>query len=159
MNFNKEKLLVSFKDLPEIIEDYVKNIPEDILDVKRNEQTWTIREHINHIVDVQEMLYGRILKIKEEEKPIIIPYFPEDELAAAQKYSTLAIAFEKYKEMREKQIALIRRLTEEDFQKEAKHGEYINYSIPIILNHMIFHEYWHMYRIEEIWLTKEEFFS
>ncbi len=159
MTFDKETLLKTFKDLPEITETYFKNIPEDLLDRKRSETAWTIREHLYHIVNTQEMLYERILKIKAEESPVVTPYFPENELDTVSRYESITKAFKHYKEIREKQISLINQLTETDYEKEAKHGEYIRYNIPIIINHMIFHEYWHMYRIEELWLTRDEYFS
>lgn len=156
--FNKENLLTTFEYLPETIEEYLKNIPDEILDRKRNENSWTIREHIYHIVSVQEMLYQRILKMRNEENPVFTPYFPENEEGREFLYESLEIAFSYYKEIRKRQVILINGLKESDFEKEAIHNEYIKYNIPIIINHIIFHEYWHMYRIEELWLTKEEYF-
>ena len=157
MILNKADLLSTLRSLPDIIGTYVSNIPEELLDRKRNEEAWTIREHIYHIAFVQEMLYSRLLKIKEEERPVITPYFPEEKEGAP--YDSVQHAVSHYKAVRERQLALINQLAEADFQREAKHGEYISYNIPIIINHMIFHEYWHMYRLEEIWLTKDEYFA
>ncbi len=159
MIFNKEMLLKTFQDLPELIEIYFKNIPDKVLDKKRSESSWTIREHLYHIADVQEMLYQRILKIKDEENPIITPYFPENEQERESSFNSIEDAFSHYKEVRKKQLILINQLKESDFNKDATHNEYANYNIQIIINHMIFHEYWHMYRIEELWLTRDEFFS
>lgn len=73
-------------------------------------------------------------------------------------YKSLDDAFIEYKVERKNQIDLFNNLTDVDFCNEASHGEYIRYNIPIIMNHMIYHEYWHMYRIEDIWLTKDEYF-
>ena len=156
MFFNKEDLLSTLHGLPEMIETYFKNISEEFLDKKRNDTSWTIREHLYHIVSVQEMLYQRILKIRNEENPVITPYFPENELERVQLYKSSNDAFLIYKQIRDKQILLLKQISNLDLEKEAAHGEYISYNIPIIMNHMIFHEYWHMYRIEELWLTKEE---
>ncbi len=155
MFLNKEVLLNTFGDLPQIIEEYFKNIAEETLDIKRSENAWTIREHLYHIVSVQEMLYQRILKIENEERPVITPYFPEKDIAEASLFVSIEEAFSKYKAIREKQIVLIKHLSEQSFKKEAQHGEYVRYNIPIIINHMVFHEYWHMYRIEELWLTRD----
>ena len=159
MIFDKENLLKTFEGIPEIIEKYFLNIPEDCLDKKRSEISWTIREHLYHVAGVQDMLYKRILNIKNEENPVVKPYFPENEPEGVSLYESVQKAFSHYKEIRRKQILLINQLTESEFGKEAKHDEYTRYNIPIIINHMIFHEYWHMYRIEEIWLTRDEYFS
>ena len=159
MIFDRENLLKTFQGIPEIIETYFKCISEEYLDKKRSETSWTIREHLYHIIGVQEMLYMRIMKIKNEENPVITPYFPENESTGVPPFDSIQKAFSYYREIRAKQILLINQLTEAELAKEAKHDEYIEYSIPIIINHMIFHEYWHMYRIEEIWLTRDEYFS
>ena len=56
----------TLKQLPKIIENFVKNIPIGKLDVKWNESSWTIREHLNHIIQVQKMFMERIRKMKIE---------------------------------------------------------------------------------------------
>jgi uncharacterized damage-inducible protein DinB len=157
MHFNKEALLLTFQKLPEMIEAYFENIPENCLDIRRKEAAWTIREHLYHIIGVQEMLYQRMQTIHKEEKPVITPYFPDKEQERENLYESVKDALSHYKEMREKQIRLIRQMEEPDFSKEAVHAEYINYNLPIVLNHMVFHEYWHMYRIEELWLARDEY--
>lgn len=159
MLLEKENLLKTLEMLPEILEAYSKNIPEDVLDRKRSDTAWTIREHLYHIANVQEMLYLRIQKIRDEETPVITPYLPDDQSPQEGTYQSVDKAFSHYKEWRKKQMALIQELTESDLGKEATHGEYISYNIPIIINHIVFHEYWHMFRVEEIWLTKDEYFS
>ncbi|MDP4180089.1 MAG: DinB family protein [Bacillota bacterium] len=159
MLFNKENLLNTFQSMPDNVSEYIKNIPCDLLDRKRTEDSWTIREHIYHIVSVQEMLYLRILNIKNEENPVITPYFPENEKDIVTRYDSISEALGWYKECRQKQSLLINQLSESDLEKEAKHDEYILYNIPIMINHMIFHEYWHLYRIEELWLTRDESFK
>lgn len=159
MGIVAESLLKTLQYLPETIEAYFKGIPEDLLDRKRSETAWTIREHLYHIADVQEMLYQRIGKIRDEKNPVITPYFPEKKDLEEISYPSVEKAFLHYKEMRKKQLLLVEELTESALAKEAQHGEYVKYSIPIILNHMVFHEYWHMWRIEELWLTRDEYFS
>jgi len=105
------------------------------------------------------MLYARMLRIRDEEDVVITPYFPADELPQESLYESIEKAFIFYKELREKQTLLISQLEALDFEKEATHKEYIKYNIPLIINHIIFHEYWHMYRIEELWLTRDEYFK
>ncbi len=158
MIFNREVLAKTLKELPDVIEAYIRNIPAIVLDLKRNDETWTIREHIYHIAQVQDMLLSRILTIQNEEHPVMVPYFPENETERTAIYSSLDEALAKYKDIRKNQLSLIDQITKAALNKDAVHGEYIQYNIPIIINHMIFHEYWHMYRIEQIWLTRDEYF-
>ena len=153
MKYNKKLLLATLSELPNIIEMYVSNIPVEVIDIKRTSTAWTIREHIYHIVSVQQLLYERIDYIRTSEKAIITPFFPENQVDTNQRYKNLDAAFNEYKALRKRQITLLKKLSTKDFLKEAEHGEYTQYNIPIVLNHMISHEYWHMYRIEELWIT------
>jgi uncharacterized damage-inducible protein DinB len=151
--------LDTFSNIPCIIENYFLNIPQKVLDIKRNESTWTIREHLVHLLGVQEMLLGRMIKIIIESSPKIEPFFPDKENKNDDnKYKNLSVLFEEYKLFRTQQINHLNFLDDTTLDKSADHKEYINYSIRLMVNHMIYHEYWHMYRIEEIWLTKEEYF-
>lgn len=150
--------LDTLKNLPEIIEKYISAIPLERIDLKRGNDVWTIREHICHIAGVQKMLLGRIELIMNNDKPVIEPYFPEKDIDVLSKYKSIEEAFKEYKTARKDQIKLLKKCSENDFMKRARHKEYSNYTIPLIVKHMIFHEYWHMYRIEEVWLTNDEYF-
>jgi uncharacterized damage-inducible protein DinB len=159
MEFHVALLTGTLENIPAVIETYFRNIPENALDIRRTKEAWTIREHLYHIVSVQEMLLKRMEKIRDEEQPVIAPYFPENQKKQDRLYGSVEAAFSEYGSMRKKQIELIESLAAKDLSKEASHAEYLSYNIPIIVNHMIFHEYWHMYRIEELWLTRDEYLN
>jgi uncharacterized damage-inducible protein DinB len=158
----KEKyknLLQSLKSSPFIISDYLLPVPDEQMDEKRRQNFWTIRKHLAHLVQTQDLIYKRILRFKNEEEPEIKPYFPEkDEIAEENNVSTSEL-IDKLKTLRNRQIELLESLSEKDFQKKGIHGEYKKYDLEIIMNHILFHDYWHMYRIEELLLTKDEFLT
>jgi uncharacterized damage-inducible protein DinB len=158
MAFEKYQL-ETLRNLPKVIIDYVSKIPEDRIEVKRNAETWTIKEHIFHLVEVQEVHLNRIKTILSEQNPVIEPYFPDAQPKKISKRMTLKSAFTKYKRFRKEQYQLFKTASEQDVSKPARHKEFSQYNLPILLHHMIFHEYWHMHRIEEIWLTNEEYFK
>ena len=158
MNNKFRNEIETLKQLPKIIENFVKNIPNGKLDVKRNESSWTIREHLNHIIQVQKMFMERIRKIKIEKKPVIEPFFPDNDNLEIKNVEMKEL-FKIYKNYRKKQIKEIKNCTKKEFNKKAEHGEYTEYSIPILIRHIIFHEFWHMYRIEEILYIKDEYFE
>ncbi len=149
----------TFENIPKIIESYISRIPESDIDRRRSKESWTIREHVYHIADVQKILLERIKTIRDSREPVIEPYFPDDEIDLGQRYKSIKEALDSYKKLRREQMGLIEKCTEEDLNKNAVHKEYRQYGIPIVVRHMIFHEYWHMYRIEELWLTRDEFFK
>jgi hypothetical protein len=149
----------TLRGIPAIIGRYVAAIPEPELDIRRNEDTWTLREHIYHIAEVQEMLLGRIQTIITQERPVIEPFFPDEDSGPAVRYRSVREALEAYRDCRERQMHLLETAPEGAMRKTARHAEYRHYSLPVLVTHMIFHEYWHMYRIEELWLTRDEFFK
>jgi len=158
-SFDPDALLRTFEAIPAIVETYFSNIPAEMLDIRRTATAWTLREHLYHTCSVQRMLYARMVAMIEEDEPVITPYMPDREADRETAYESVEAALDDYKQMREKQLALLRAAKPGSFEKEAKHAEYSQYSIPILINHMIFHEYWHMYRVEELWLTRDEYLS
>jgi len=152
-----KELLTTFTALPSIIETYILSIPEEVYDIKRSEEAWTIREHIYHICNVQEMLSERIILLIKEKNPVIEPFFPQNQQGRGTLFANVSEAIGKYKTQRKAQLEYIKNIDQSVLTHEANHPEYIRYNLPIIINHMVFHEYWHMYRIEELWLTKPEY--
>ncbi len=142
----------------QVIEDFTQQIPEELWDVRRGPEVWTLREHLYHLADVQKLLWGRIKLILAEDSPVIQPYFPENEPALSELFPSLEAALKSYRRYRAKQLKLLAKARKADWKKQAQHGEYRQYSLAIIARHLIIHDDWHLYRMEEIWLTKDEFF-
>lgn len=159
MQLDKNSLISTLKILPHIVQDYLRQIPPSKLDLKRGPDVWTIREHLYHIVGLQQMLYERMAFIKNDPNPVIKPYTPTPETEAQHRFNSIDEALLKYLDIRNQQIVLVEDLTVEEMSKKALHPEYEDYGMSILLSHIIFHEYWHLYRIEEIWLAKDVHFS
>jgi uncharacterized damage-inducible protein DinB len=159
MNEQLMHVVAALEITPGIISTYLSVIPENDLNIKRSEQAWTIREHVLHLDYVQDIIYKRILTIKDEDFPVIHPYFPENDEIDDQENKKINDILDSFKNKRNRQIQLVKELRDVDLKKEAMHDEYKRYNIYIILNHLLFHDYWHMYRIEELWLTKDKYFK
>lgn len=159
MNKKLTVLIQTLKNTPKIISNYISLIPEKDLDIKRGDDFWTIKEHLVHLDFVQDILFDRILKFKNEEKPVIIPYFPENEKTQKNEFNSVKDILNSYQSKRNKQIELIQKFKDSDFIKSGTHDEYKKYNLEIILNHILFHDFWHVYRIEELWLTKDKYLT
>jgi len=151
--------LQTLRDLPTVVEPYFLSIPQDRLDLKRTPEAWTLREHLYHVAAVQGMLLGRMTLLRDDPDPVIVPYFPQNEPALADRYPSVAAAFTEYKTKRQQQLTLLEGLTEQQWTKPARHPEYERYDLTLVVHHLVFHEYWHFYRIEELWLTRDEYLS
>ncbi len=142
----------------EIVEDFLNQIPDELWDVRRGPEVWTLREHLYHLADVQKLLLGRIKLNLAEKNPVIQPFFPENSPVLAELFPSIEAGMSQYRQLRKKQLKLLKNCRKSDLRREAVHGEYRVYSLPIIARHLVIHDDWHLYRMEEIWLTKEEFF-
>lgn len=159
MKFDKEAVIRSMELQPQVFANYVESISQDALDVRRLASAWTLREHIYHVAEAQDLLLARIRKIRAETQPVITPHFPDKDGSFRDRFSSVADAVAHYKRRRAEQLDEIRALTDADFAKPAEHPEYAQYNLGILIHHMLFHEYWHLYRIEELWLTRDEYLT
>jgi uncharacterized damage-inducible protein DinB len=151
--------LDALRNLPAVVEPYFRSIPPDRLDLRRTPEAWTLREHLYHVAAVQGMLLGRMTLLRDDPQPVVVPYFPQNEPALADRYPSVDAAFAEYRTRRLEQLALLEALAPEQWSKPAQHPEYERYDLSLVVHHLVFHEYWHFYRIEELWLTRDGYLA
>ena len=143
-----------------ILEAFVRTIPAKNLNRIRAEGCWSIAEHVSHLAQVQPMLLERILRFMREDEPEFIPYIPgEDDAEERPPVVEMPAAFEAFNQYREKQVALLETADDFTWQKAGRHPEYALYSLYILARHILMHDHWHMYRIEELWLTQDAYLT
>ncbi len=143
---------------PIILKNLLMQMPSDLYKVKRISGKWSIHEHACHVATGdQSGFIDRFKQFIKEQKPRIKPLsgdnFPPDYLIKMDLNEALDIFFR----TREELISLVSTADESIWTKEAEHPEYQIYSPYIMLRHRLLHDHFHMYRIEELWLTKEEY--
>ena len=154
-------LLEGLRRTPKILHEFVKTIPENKLNVRRGEGFWTIAEHVSHLAQVQPMLFDRFNRFMNEDHPEFVPFIPGKEEGESDTPACMAIAdallqFEQY---RNKQLILLEKADENIWQRTADHPEYDRYSLYILTRHALMHDHWHMYRMEELWLSKDAYLT
>jgi uncharacterized damage-inducible protein DinB len=154
-------LLDGLRRTPRVLSEFVKTIPEAKLDVRRGQGFWTIAEHVSHLAEVQPMLLDRFERFMHEPRPEFVPYLPADgeEYADTPERVDTAAALERFARYREKQVDLLERADDAIWHRTAIHPEYEDYSFYILVRHTLMHDFWHMYRIEELWLTRDAYLT
>ena len=159
------------KDVAEILEGmkrtfavlsaFVESIPEEKLNLRRGQGFWTIGEHASHLAQVQPMLMERMKRFMSEERPQFVPYIPGDgeEEPDTPPRMPMPEALAQFSAYRDKQVALLATADETVWQRTAVHPEYEHYSLYILARHVLMHDYWHMYRMEELWLTRDAYLT
>jgi len=146
--------LPTFEALPRLVEHYIGQIPRNELDLRRLPSAWTIREHVYHLAGLQAMLSSRLESMAAKPGADITPFDPAATPERDKLFPSLDAAFDAYQSARRQQVELVRRLSPNAWGQEAIHPEYRRYNIGVLLHHLVFHEYWHLYRVEELWLGK-----
>ena len=131
------------------------------MNLRRGDGFWTIAEHLSHLAQVQPMLMDRLVRFRDEHQPEFIPYIPGDDEPAGQTPPLIpaASALEQFSAVRQEQLALLSDGDDSFWGKQGIHPEYEQYSSIILTRHMLMHDYWHMYRMEELWLTLDAYLT
>ena len=154
-------LLEGLRRTPKVLSEFVKAIPEGKMDLRRGKGFWTISEHVSHLAQVQPMILERFQRFMNEDHPEFVPYIPgnsKDEPVFPPRID-MAAALEQFAHYRNKELALLEGADDITWQKIATHPEYEHYSLYILARHVMMHDYWHMYRIEELWLTRDAYLT
>ena len=154
-----ESLLFSLSAAPTVAAAFVRSIPETDLGARRRPGAWTVQEHVSHLAQVQGMLLRRLERFKQEERPVITPYQPVSpgEETPSEKLFGIDEALVELTYRRSRQIAVAESMPDERWDLEGEHPEYTRYTARILLRHILMHDYWHLYRVEELWLARDEF--
>lgn len=153
-------LLDALKGSIPIFENFLRSIPAADLDRRRGKEFWTLHEHAAHLAEVQPMGLGRMQRMLNEDVPEFVPYFPsDDEETEKPPLPSVEKILIDYRAGREQQLKLLAGLSPEDWRRTAIHPEYTQYGLFIFARHILMHDHWHMYRMEELWLTRDEYLS
>ena len=145
----KNDFVIGLSNNKNILKQFVSVISENDIH-KRIKDFWTIYEHIDHLVLAQKLLLGRIQQFIVEEKPIMKPYVPEEKPIVEDAKKSAKKLVEEYIKLRDMQISLIKKAKRNVWQKEGVHKEYSKYSFEILIRHILLHDSFHMWRIEEL---------
>ncbi len=129
-------------------------IPEELHKIRRIKNKWSIHEHACHVATGER--YGFLKRIEQfikEDRPKIEPLSGESFPPDFYLQMDLNTALVEFVNLRKRVIEVCNNLDESIWNKEANHPEYKVYTPYIMLKHLLMHDHFHMYRIEELWLT------
>jgi uncharacterized damage-inducible protein DinB len=154
-------LLDGLRRGPNLLTAFVQSIPADRRDRRCGNGFWTIAEHVSHLAQVQPMLLGRLERFRDEEHPVFVPYIPGEgeEEPDTPEVMPMEGALAQFARYRMQQVDLLAELTPDAWRRTADHPEYRLYTPHILTRHILMHDHWHMYRMEELWLTRDAYLT
>ncbi len=153
-----DQMLENLRNGPALLKGLMDRVPVEILKLHRIPGKWCIHGHACHIVDVQPMLMQRLQRFLAEASPAFVPYIPDGEDGETPLLKMdLREQLERFPGLRNDLVNVIGSMPERIWERRASHPEYLDYTPEIMIRHIMMHDSLHMYRIEELWLTKEEY--
>ncbi|HCM27743.1 MAG: hypothetical protein A2Z99_16490 [Treponema sp. GWB1_62_6] len=139
-----------------ILRQFVESMSDQEIN-RRIRDYWTIYEHLEHLVETQEISLRRVEIFIEQESPAIVPFVPDETPNTPAIRKPVSELLQVFDSFRDKQLKLIGKAPKEVWRKVGTHGQYSNYSFEILLRHTLLHDSFHMARMEQLWIMKEEF--
>jgi hypothetical protein len=141
---------------PLVILPLVREVPSSILKQRPSPAKWSAHEHACHLSVVHGLFFDRLDQFLAEPAPVITPHdpaqaVPGDLLLGMDLERSLGL----YAEDRRRLVTRLRQLTTEVWDRTAEHGEYSHYSVFIMFRHLVLHDFFHAYRIEELLLKRD----
>ena len=143
---------------PFILNELVGEIPLDLLKVRRITGKWCIHEHVCHLFEAQEMMRERFKTFKAVKNPTFTHYLPGSNVETDKLLDMdMKQALLGFSEERMELVKFLKTFNAGDWYNAGKHPEYTSYTPFIFLRHIMMHDHLHMYRIEELWLTSDQY--
>ncbi|QGY40560.1 DinB family protein [Pseudodesulfovibrio cashew] len=155
-----QAVLLGLSDSHAILSGFLAGVSEEALHTRRGEGFWTIAEHAAHLAEVQPMGLMRITRMLEEDTPEFVPFVPnEKEDAEKPSLPPMTQVLADFKKGRDAIVEKLKAASPEDWGRRAIHPEYKEYGLRIFARHIFMHDHWHLYRMEELWLTRDAYLS
>jgi len=155
---NRAEKMKIMSQAPILLRELMDQIPENIAKIRRKQGKWSIHEHVCHLAASQRMIIARFQIFKDEVDPFFKPYLPGKNVPdSALIDMDLEAALDEFETGRKELLELLENYSEVDWGNYGQHPEYQKFTPDIFLRHVMMHDHFHMYRIEELWLTRKEF--
>jgi len=136
--------------VPALLRHLVEAAPEDRIAARRIPGKWTLQEHVCHLTSIHPVMFERLKRFQTETSPVIEPsagLIPRDSIEAA---------LDRFSADRAELLRIGRGLPPEILRREARHPEYDIYTPFHLFRHVLMHDHVHLYRIEELAFTRDE---
>jgi hypothetical protein len=150
------EIIACLEKTPVLLKNLLAQVPRERLKERRIPGKWSIHEHACHVAaGDQAGFLERWWKFQREERPAFVPLsgasYPPDHFLRMELDHVLISFFDTRAE-----LARLARAADDAFwSRQADHPEYEMYTPYIMLRHRLMHDHFHLYRIEELWLTRD----
>ena len=153
---NTQSLIASLETAPGMIIGLIREVPPRNLKRRPAPDKWSAHEHACHISDGDAIFLERLELMLSHPKPKIKSMTPSPGEETGSLLSVdLDEALGRYVQERARVVKRLNELSEEDWQRIAEHEAFSHYSVHIMFRHLLMHEMFHAYRIDQLMLKKD----
>jgi hypothetical protein len=156
MSIDHSSVIEALERAPDIVVPLVREVPSVILKRRPAPSRWSAHEHACHLAHVHALFFDRLDLMLREPAPFVGGYQPgeqdaDDMLLRMDLDESLA----RFVADRARLVTRLRQLSDAEWERSARHGEYRAYSVFIMFRHAALHDFFHGYRIEELLLRPD----
>lgn len=152
-----DTILNALNETPRLLSELISEIDPKLYKKKIIKGKWSIHEHATHLAVGD--IYGfqsRLKDFKQKEKPTIEPLSGDNFDKDFFMELDLNKSLNHFYKIRQATIEQARAFNENEWNKLAIHSEYKTYTPYIMLRHLLMHDHFHLYRIEDMGFGKEK---
>jgi len=154
MKKTKDDILSALRLTPDLLRELLHEFDGVDFKIKPEKNKWSVHEHATHIAIGERFgFHIRMQQFLNEEFPEIQPLsgasFPADFFLKI----NLSDALNEFLKNRDKTVELAMVFPEHLWNKKASHPEYKKYTPFIMLRHLLMHDLYHLYKIEDLLLS------
>lgn len=153
---NTTTLIAVLENAPGIIIPLIREVRPQYLRRRPSPTKWSAHEHACHLSTDDGLFLARLDLMLAAPAPYIRSMQPSPEEESGALLSVdLDEALDRYVRERASLVKRLKELSVEDWQRTAEHEAFSHYSVWIMFRHLLTHEMFHAYRIEELLLKKD----
>jgi hypothetical protein len=151
-----DAVIEALERAPVVVIPLVRQAPAETLRRRPSPRKWSIHEHACHLAEVHPLMLQRLAVMLSDDDPVIRSYDPgRDDPTDRLLQLDLDAAMRRYARDRTALVERLRRLTDPEWRRTARHDEYNSYSVFTMFRHLALHDFFHAYRIEELLLRRD----
>jgi len=148
---NHDQMLKELIDNRLLFEQIATQYPEPAISHRPSDHQWSVKEILCHLVDIQEVIAGRVHKMLSEQNPPIELYDEEKENRARDhRHDDMGLYKAKFVSTREELLSQLTRAELADWKRAGRHPLNPDYTVEFVLNDMLDHEHLHFEQVRLI---------
>ena len=149
-------LIAALENAPGVIIPLIREVPPEFLKRRPSPTKWSAHEHACHLSGTIGPFLARLDLMLSDPAPHISSIVNSPEVESGALLSVdLDESLERYVRERASLVKRLKELSVEDWQRTAEHEAFSHYSVWIMFRHLLNHEMFHAYRIEELLLKND----